>query len=66
MRYIGVDLHKTNFVVCFLDEDETMRTVTYPLTKEGINRFIEQLDHTDEIAVEVTSNVGSGSDAGDR
>ena len=25
MRHIGVDLHKTNFVVCFLAADETQR-----------------------------------------
>ena len=57
MRYIGVDLHKTNFVVCFLDADETSRLETYPLTKSGINRFITHLDEEDELAVEVTANI---------
>lgn len=36
MRYLGVDLHKTNFIVCFLAEDETSSTQTYPLTKAGL------------------------------
>jgi transposase len=57
MRYIGVDLHKTNFVVCFLADDETNRTETYPLTKAGLNGFIAQLDAEDEVAVEVTANI---------
>jgi transposase len=57
MRYLGVDLHKTNFVVCFLAADETIRTETYPLTKPGINRFVAQLEPEDEVAVEVTANI---------
>jgi len=57
MRYLGVDLHKTNFVVCFLSDDETTHTETYPLTKAGIRRFIEQLEAEDQIAVEVTANI---------
>jgi transposase len=57
MRYIGVDLHKTNFVVCFLSDDETSSTQTYPLTKTGLNRFTTQLEAEDEIAVEVTANI---------
>ena len=57
MRYIGVDLHKTNFVVCFLATDETTHTETYPLTKAGIHRFITQLERDDEVAVEVTANI---------
>ena len=57
MRYLGVDLHKTNFVVCFLSDDETTRTETYPLTKAGITRFVAQLESEDQVAVEVTSNI---------
>ena len=44
MRYIGVDLHKTNFVVCFMSESETTHLETYPLTKTGIARFIHHLE----------------------
>jgi transposase len=57
MRYLGVDLHKTNFVVCFLSDDETTHTETYPLTKPGLARFIAQLGPEDEVAVEVTANI---------
>jgi transposase len=57
MRYIGVDLHKTKFVVCFLADDETTHTETYPLTKAGLRRFITQLEAEDQVAVEVTSNI---------
>jgi transposase len=56
MRHIGVDLHKTNFVVCFLNADETSRLETYPLNESGINRFTAQLAEADEVAVEVTAN----------
>ena len=58
MRYLGVDLHKTNFVVCLLAADgEKTGTETYPLTKPGITRFVAQLEAEDEVAVEVTANI---------
>ncbi len=57
MRYIGVDLHKTNFVVCFLNDDDTYHLETFPMTKSGIARFTWQLKKTDEAAVEVTQNI---------
>ena len=57
MRYIGVDLHKTNFVVCFLEADETARTETFPFTSDGLSRFTRQLDREDEVAVEATQNI---------
>lgn len=57
MRYIGVDLHQTNFVVCFLNADDTARTETYPLTRDGLSRFTRQLDAADTVAVEATQNI---------
>jgi transposase len=57
MRHIGVDLHKTNFVACFIEADDTKRLETYPLTRDGLARFTCQLDATDELAVEATPNV---------
>jgi transposase len=57
VRYIGVDLHKTNFVVCFLNQDESYHLQSFPLSKAGIERFIEQLNKTDAVAVEVTQNI---------
>ena len=57
MRHIGVDLHKTNFVVCFIEADDARRLETYPLTGDGLARFKRQLDASDELAVEATQNV---------
>ena len=57
MRHIGVDLHKTNFVACFIEADDTRRLETYPLTGDGLARFKRQLDSSDELAVEATQNV---------
>ena len=57
MRYIGVDLHKTNFVVCFLSEDDSYKLETFPLSKTGISRFTSELNKGDAVAVEVTQNI---------
>jgi transposase len=57
MRHIGVDLHKTNFVVCFIEADDTQQIETYPLTRDGLARFTRQLNAQDEVAVEATQNV---------
>ncbi len=50
-------MHKTNFVVCFLEADEKARTETFPLTADGLARFIQQLGAEDEVAVEATQNI---------
>lgn len=57
MRHIGVDLHKTNFVVCFLNEDDTSGLETFPLSKAGMARFTKGLKKDDAVAVEVTQNI---------
>lgn len=57
MRHIGVDLHKTNFVVCFLAADDTQNIETYPLTRDGLARFKRRLRKADALAVEATQNV---------
>lgn len=57
MRHIGVDLHKTNLVACFLSADDTQRLETFPLTRDGLTRFKRQLRRSDEVAVEATQNV---------
>jgi transposase len=57
VRHIGVDLHKTNFVACFIEADDMRRLETYPLTGDGLARFKQQLDTSDELAVEATQNV---------
>jgi transposase len=57
VRYIGIDLHKTNFVVCFLNEDDTFHLETFPISKNGIAGFLAQTEKTDAVAVEVTQNI---------
>ncbi len=55
-RYIGVDLHKNNFVVCFLDgAGDSGRIQTYGLS--DLYRFREALQETDVVGVESTGNV---------
>ena len=39
MRYLSVDLHTTNFVVCFLSEHRKGRVVTFSLNAEGLAAF---------------------------
>lgn len=57
MRHIGVDLHKTNFVACFIGADDAQSIETYPLTREGLALFKRRLRGSDELAVEATQNV---------
>ena len=57
MRHIGVDLHKTNFVACFIEDEDTQHIESYPLTGDGLARFTRQLGEADELAVEATQNV---------
>jgi transposase len=57
VRYIGVDLHKTNFVVCFLNENESFHLESFALSKSGISRFVSKLEKEDALAVEVTQNI---------
>jgi transposase len=56
MRFIGVDLHKTNFVVCFLSEDDRVQTETFILNPQGLARFKRRLRPDDELAVEASAN----------
>jgi transposase len=56
MRHIGVDLHKTNFVVCFLSDDEQTKTETFPLNQQGLSPFKRRLKDTDKLAVEASAN----------
>jgi hypothetical protein len=60
MRYIGVDLSKRAFTVCFLAEDDSTELVSYSLTEEGLAAFRAQLAADDRLAVEVgTSRVAA-------
>lgn len=52
-RFIGVDLHKTAFTVCFLEGDER-RFETYRIGE--VERFRDELRADDELALETTTN----------
>ncbi len=56
MRYIGVDLAKRAFTVCFLTEDDTTELATYLMTPDGLAAFRERLAPDDRLAVEVGTN----------
>jgi len=56
MRFIGVDLHKTNFVACFLSEDDQARTERFILDSKGLSRFKRRLRSDDQLAVEASAN----------
>jgi hypothetical protein len=57
MRYIGIDLHKTNFVACFLDEEERGTLQTFALTAKGMATFGRRMTKEDRVAVEAAPHV---------
>jgi transposase len=57
MSYIGVDLHKTNFVACFLDEQERITLQTFALSAKGLAAFRRRVTKEDRVAVEAAPNV---------
>jgi hypothetical protein len=56
MRFIGVDVHNTNFMVCFLSEDDKAQTETFTLDHQGLSGFKRRLDKDDLLAVEACAN----------
>lgn len=57
-RFIGVDLHKTSFTVCFLRSGVESELKTYRVSAKGLGDFKKHLGHEDEVAVESTGNTG--------
>jgi transposase len=57
MRYIGVDLHTTNFVACFLDEQDRVTLQTFALSAKGLAAFRRRLTPADRLAVEASPSV---------
>jgi transposase len=53
-RFIGVDLHRNCFTVCLIAENGREYLSEYRL--DNIDRFLDRLRETDEVAVEVTGN----------
>jgi transposase len=56
-RYIGVDLHKNTFTVCYLSR-EGSQLKSFKVSKESIEAFKQTLTRDDEVAVESTGNTG--------
>lgn len=54
-RYVGVDLHKNNFQVCYLGKNGIKQQV-YKVNKTGVKEFKESLTKADEVGVEATGN----------
>ena len=56
-RYVGVDLHKRSFQVCYLSRGKTQQQ-EYKISKIGIELFKESLRKTDQVGIEATGNAG--------
>lgn len=56
-RYIGVDLHKNTFTVCYLSK-EAKEIKSFKVSKSEVGVFKNSLNKSDEVAVESTGNTG--------
>lgn len=56
MKYVGVDLHKRQFTVCFRDEKGEEEVKKYKMEKGGIEEFKKRLDKNTMVAFETTGN----------
>lgn len=56
-RYIGVDLHKNTFTVCYLSRADS-KLKSFKVSKEEIKAFKQTLTKNDELGVESTGNTG--------
>ena len=54
VKYVGVDLHSTQFTCCFLGEDGVQRSETYSVDEEGFRKFQGMVDANTYIMVEAT------------
>jgi len=57
-RFIGVDLHKNSFRVCYYKSETDYEFKTYHVSKTGLEAFKKSLKKSDEVAVESTGNTG--------
>lgn len=55
-KYVGVDLHKSQFSVCWLKEDGERSFEEYRVGASGIELFRQKLSKETEVAVEATGN----------
>jgi len=57
-RWIGVDLHKRQFTVCWMNAKEESEIEEYEVSAVGYERFKKKLRKGDEVAVEAIGNSG--------
>jgi len=57
-RFIGVDLHKSSFSVCYYRGKEDYDFKVYKVCGKGLSDFGRSLKASDELAVESTGNTG--------
>jgi len=57
-RWIGVDLHKTQFTVCYLGKKGEHQLQVYKVTAKDVEAFKQTVSKSDEVAVESTGNTG--------
>lgn len=57
-RWIGVDLHKTQFTVCYLHKNGEHKIEVFKVAPKDIELFKKTLSKSDEVAVESTGNTG--------
>lgn len=55
-KYAGVDLHKKQFTVCFMDGKERTQMREYGMHETGLKQFQKRLHPEMEVAVEATGN----------
>lgn len=61
---LGVDLHKTQFTVCFLKKERKLaETVEYPTTDAGYKNFLQKVRHFVEKGYEVKAAVETTGNA---
>ncbi len=53
--FIGVDLHSTQFTCCFLDEGEKRLNMEFPVSKEGIEAFLQKAGEKSIVMVEAST-----------
>lgn len=55
-KWIGVDLHKNQFTVCYLHKNGEYKILVFKVGAKGIAAFKKTLHKSDEIAIESTGN----------
>ena len=55
-KYIGVDLHKNSFTVCYMSKKGEHSIRSFRVTREGVKIFQKTVTKKDEVAVESTGN----------